>query len=653
MSKVIKGIGSIGGSLLGIASFIPGPQQPFLAAGAIGLGLLGGIGGGKDKKGGGVDYQQFLNLLQRPPPPITQTVMGTTSPRRMVFGRVSTAGVTFCRETTPSLNYYIEAFYLNDGPVDGFDALVCDDELVPLSNNESGIIRDYMWPISGKKTSPGWPPALLAFINIEFVNATQGGKWSTLLRGDPAGKLYSLENAWAPFWDATHIGKGITALYTIAYSVATAGDRTKIFPNLFPIYKVFYRGARVYDPRKPGQTFSDSAFDLYNETWMFSENPVLCAAHYVNWLISERLAAFTGVAWDAIKEAADDCDRLAPISRNGFNNGVQGYEPFSRISAMVTLDMEPREVLSKFMESCDGEWGIDQHGRFTMWVNKWREPDIVFDARDIGDFVEDFDTPANDQVNYMHVSYLEPRQGYNRIETQPYRDVASENEIGRRTGAVVFDWVTSPDQAYRLAARRVKRNIRKRHLSVSLEARAMTALQQRVVGIDAPEIGIIGTFRVVSLVPADAALAHWQAELVEVSEDQFRDEVIPQDPIFALPIVNQPAIGTPTVIIAAAISTGAGVGVAQLSLDANLNSPIQASPDITAAALLTDPTLQLDGRYSTNGGATWVNFNVLLSALIMQTSELPSGTTVTMQARFVSTSGSVGSYSSSVTATVP
>jgi len=107
------------------------------------------------------------------------------------------------------------------------------------------------------------------------------------------------------------------------------------------------------------------------------------------------------------------------------------------------------------------------------------------------------------------------------------------------------------------------------------------------------------------------------------------------------------------VMIAAAISTGQGVGVAQLSLDANVNSPVQASPSITAAALLTDPTLQLDGRWSADGGTTWTNFNVLLSALIMQTPELARGTVVTMQARFVSSSGAVGSYSSSATATIP
>lgn len=653
MSKVVKGVGKIGGSLLGIASLIPGPQQPFLAAGSLGLGLLGGIGGG-GKKGGNQQLEalQFIAQLMQRPPPLSQTVRGGTAPRILSFGRVNSAGVSFLRENTPSKLIYIEGIYLCDGPFSGLDAIICDDELVPLSNASFSATAPILYPTAGIKSTGGFG---IGYIVVEIVNGTPQGKLSELI-GGPASYLVSNSGSdWPPFWDETHLGKGCSILYTISYRVPSSGpgERLTVYPNGFPEFQIIYRGARVYDPRDPGQTFSEASFDIYNETWKFSENPALCAAHYVNWLILQNLTAISGINWETIKEAANDCDRLAPISRSGFNAGTQSYEPFARISALITLDMEPRDVLKKLMESCDGDWGIDQNGRFTMWINKWVDPSVVFDGRDIGDFVEEFGAPSNEQVNYMHVSYMETRQGGNRVETAIYRNRGSEDEIGRRTGAVVFDWVTSPDQAYRLAARQVRRNARKRRLSVSLGARAMTALQQRVVGINAPEVGLIGTFRVDSLAPADATMANWQAELTEVSEDQFSDEAIPADPITGLSIVNQPAIGTPTVMIASAISTGPDVGVAQLSLDANMNQPFQASPDINAAALRSDPSLQLDGRYSTDGGATWTNFDVLLSALIMQTAELARGSVVTMQARFVSPAGAVGSYSSSVTATIP
>ena len=59
--------------------------------------------------------------------------------------------------------------------------------------------------------------------------------------------------------------------------------------------------------------------------------------------------------------------------------------------------------------------------------------------------------------------------------------------------------------------------------------------------------------------------------------------------------------------------------------------------------------IQMDGRWSTDGGSTWNALDVQISQLILQTPELLSGTTVTMQARFVTPDGTTGAYSSSVT----
>jgi hypothetical protein len=652
VSKVVKGIGRIGGSILGLASLIPGPQQPFLAAGSIGLSLLGGIGGSGKKGNQQLETLQFIAQLLKQPPSMSQTVRGGTAPRILAFGRVPSGGVSFLRENTPSKAIYIEGIYLCEGPFDGLDAMICDDEYVPLTNLIFGVPFNFYWPSSGSKSSGGF--TLGGFIVIEPVNGSPDGKSSDLLK-DGGYITTDHEAAWGPFWDATHLGKGCSVVYTAAYKAPTAADRLNIYPNGFPTYQFIFRGARVYDPRDPGQYFSQDAFDIYqpDTSWKWSENPALCAAYYVSYLISQRLMPVRGVNWDAIKEAADDCDRLVSTRRNGFNNGVLSYEPFARVSANITLDMEPRDVLAKFMECCDGSWGIDEQGRFTMWVRKWEEPSVIFDGADISDFVEEFGPSSNDVVNYAHTHYIEPRQNFQRVEAPLYRDVKSEAEVGRRTGAFAYDWVTSAGQAYRLTARRIKRENGRRRVTCVLGPRALLALKQRVIGLNAPEYGLVGTFRVEGFAPADAALASWQADLVEISEDAYTDEVAPNDPVNGLLIVNQPSVGTPTSLLASAISTGSGVGVAQLSLDINKNYPDLSNPQITVAAVMTDPTLQIDGRYSTDGGTTWANFDVLISQLIMQTPEMASGTTVTMQARFVSAGGSVGSYSSSATAVIP
>ncbi|MBM3642601.1 MAG: hypothetical protein FJX15_15135, partial [Alphaproteobacteria bacterium] len=403
-------------------------------------------------------------------------------------------------------------------------------------------------------------------------------------------------------------------------------------------------------PRDPTQVYS--GFDLYDSTWKWRENPALCAAHYVNWLISENLTAIKGINWLSVAEAADDCDRLVPIIRAGFNSGAPSYEPFARMSALVTLDMEPRDVLRKIMECCDADYGVDQNGLFTMAVGKWREPSITFTGTDISTFIEDFGPSSNDEVNSIRATYIEPRQNHQRMQAPIYEDAYSISKIGRRAGSFDLEWVTSVNQAWRLAARKVKRANRKRRITCSLGARAMTALKQRVVALSAPEFGLTGTFEIESLAP-DGSLSNWQASLIEVTPDIFEDEAAPVDTVVNFAIINQPALSAPTSLIPAAVLTGSGVGVAQLSLDANKNTPDQAVPNITATALLADPLLQLDGRWSINGGATWSNFDVLLSQLIMQTPELPSGAQVTMQARWVSSIGSTSAYSTSVAVTIP
>jgi len=659
MSKVLRGLGRIAGSALGFASLIPGPQQPFVSAAAIGLGLLGSIGGAGKGSKQFEQLQQIAELLKRPPP-LSQTVRGGTSPRILAFGRVASSGVSIARENTPNQVQYLEALYLQEGPIDGLDALICDDEFVPLTNNYLGASYEFFWPTTGRKQYPGGLGPLSAYIQIDIASGTAQGKCSPLFsaEADYGSAFYAVDPAWKPFWDRTHLGKGCTILYTVARSTTNPADRLIIYPNGFPAYSAIWRAATVYDPRDPGQRFSQDSFDIYNpdQSWKWSENPALCAAYYVSYLISQNLTAMTGVDWESIGAAANDCDALSPKRRNGFNGGKISSEPFARISASIELDMEPRDVLAKFMESCDGEWGVDQYGRFTMWVRKWEEPAIVFTGADISDFVEEFGPSSNDEINYVHSTYVEPRQNFQRVETAIFRDEKSAGEIGRRTGAYPYEWVQSPDQAYRLTARRVKRSNGRRRISCALGPRALTALKQRVVGFDAPEFGLVGTFRVEDLRPADASLVNWQGEFVEIAEDAYVDAVLPEDPIYGLALVNQPSIATPTYLLPSARRTGSAVGVAQLSLDIKNNIPDQSGPTgniPTGNTLNQDPTLQLDGRYSTDGGTNWLNFDVLISAMIMQTPELPRESVVTMQARFVASNGAAGSYSSSVTATIP
>jgi len=659
MSKIIRPLALIAGALLTAAI-------PFFPAGTpIALKLLAlGAGTGLSFLGRAGKKQQF----ERPqvpvtPPPLSTTVKASTAPRLRAYGRVRQSGVRFFAETTTNKRYLFYGFYLNDGPIDGYDAVFSDEELVPLQQafvdtgsywvfingfwvlvSQTALSPNIFVPLSGTKYS-GSNLLTSSIIAIEPGNGSLSGYPSFLIGPHPV----SLDANWGPIWDKTHLGIGATCFYTRADATVAAGDRFKIFPNGFPEFSFIYRGARVYDPRDSSQTFD--SYDQYNSTWKWSENPALVAADYVNWLIAENLTAIKGINWLSIVEAANDCDRLVPMRRTGFNDGALGFEPFARISALVTLDIEPRDVLSRMMETCDADYGVDQNGLFTMSVGKWREPSITFTGSDIGPFVEEFGPSSNSESNYMRTTYVEPRHNNQRVEAPIYKDTYSISVIGRRTASMDLEWVTSANQAYRLAARRVKRSNRKRRINASIGARAMTALKQRVIRLDAPEIGLFGVFEIDTLKP-DGSLANWQASLIEVTPDIFEDEAAPNDTIVNFAIINPPTLAAPTTLITLTLKTRDGFGVAQISLDVNKNIPDSAVPNITAAALLTNPTLQIDGRWSVDGGANFTNFDTFISQFIMQSPELASGTQVTMQARWVSLAGSNGPYSTSVNVTI-
>ena len=107
-------------------------------------------------------------------------------------------------------------------------------------------------------------------------------------------------------WSTSHLGKGITCLYTFASTYKTTNAaRLKYFPNGWPEWSVALRGARMYDPRKDSTNggsgshryLQSSAWTLYNTTWEWSENPAIVAAHYIAWLINQKLTAIININW--------------------------------------------------------------------------------------------------------------------------------------------------------------------------------------------------------------------------------------------------------------------------------------------------------------------------------------------------------------------
>jgi len=663
MSKVIGTVaGIVAGGLLaltGVGLAVDAVAFAGVGAASLGLGTVGiGTALGVAAAGASIGANALLSRtssrpslgqqtpsLGAPPLPLRQTIRQSNAPRVLTFGRVKHSGVFFVVESNGGA-HLVYGIYICDGPIDGFDAIICDDEVTSytqLNNNYAGGSPcNVYYPNSGIKFKSNSSSTLAglfgcAYVGIEPINATQAGYASVLL-------TYLADNTdgttLGTIWDNTRLGKGS--------SNATNGDRPKYFPNGFPAFSFVYRGARVYDPRDATQTLlNGGVWDIYNTTWKWSENPALIAAHYIMWLISQGLTAMPGVNWTDIATAANDCEALVSATYNIFGGGA-AQEPFARMSAIIPFDAAPRDVLAKIMASCDGIYDIDESGLFTMWIGKWEDPSVVFTENDIGSFSEEFAETTTDAINEVASTYVEPRMSYAKYAAPTYVDLVSQSQVGKRPSTIDYEYVTSPNQAYRLTARAVKRLAGKRKITLTLGPRGILALRQRVIGFNTPTFNLPAVCRVEKLEPS-GNLATWSAVVREVTADIYADVPAPVDPVSTLTIINAASLTAPSVVNISSQADAANSqnGYVLLSLDVNTNSPINGVPGLNLSALVSDQTLTMDGRWSYDN-ATWQPMTILLSQWALRGPSVKRGTLIYAQARFIGLNGTTGPWSSSV-----
>lgn len=741
IGKVAAGLGiAAAGLATGGLAWAAGASVFGAVSAAASVGLMGAqylMGGGSSSTSSWLPFMlaqqqassQGAASKGQPPVPLKKTIRQSDVPRCFIFGRTKTAGSYFFYETdmvvtttagapdVKALNLY-QGIYLCDGPIDGFDTILCDDEALDVGSTGDGKLSDsldgdnnvfiprsgtkyirtnttlvtttntwnewvygpvcvhvtwvwYWYPYSGAyvcdKYENQWhweqrssSTTALQQINInessciafEPVVGSEDGYQSFILNRlmlNYSGSVLS------GFWDDTHTGKGITCLYTFcSNNPGGTSNRLKYFPNGWPEWAAVVRGARVYDPRDASQDYTDakhSRWSIYNVTWKWTENPALIAAHFISWLIEEGTTSITGVDWESIIVAANDCDTLKPTTQNYFGSG-ESYEPFARVSGVYYFNTPPREFLSNIMASCDGTYGIDKDGRFTMWIGKWEDAAVTFDESDISSFTEEFVEAASEAINEFHITYTEPRQGYQKFEAPTWIDNDSQLAVGKRISSISFDMVPSANQAYRLAQRHARRINGKKKLTITLGPRGMLAIKQRVVGLDAPNFGLSGTWRVESLTP-DGSLRQWQATLREIDRDVFADDKPAIDPITKVKVVAQNSITAPLYYSATPTSSGGGKGHVIISADVNSYDATGDALFIFEQAFFQDQTLDFDAQYSTNGGGTWTAVNIMVSRNTLQTPDLMAGTSVSVRTRWVSLNGTVSAWSDMKTVVIP
>jgi hypothetical protein len=326
--------------------------------------------------------------------------------------------------------------------------------------------------------------------------------------------------------------------------------------------------------------------------------------------------------------------------RYSFGDGGTCYEPFARMTANISLELEPRDVLAKIMAVCDGSYGVDQNGQFTMWIGKWEDPRVIFTDSDISGVREDFGPTLAEETNYLNITYPDPRMNCDMVQAPIYQDTDSIAKVGRRIDTMQLEYCPSPSQAWRMARRYLMRINRRRRITLRLNARGMMAIGQRYIGISAATFQIYGTFRLLQVYPGEN-LAEWNVDLVEVAKDIFDDPMCPTDPIHDLPIV-QPS-GTPATPAPPLPNLSTYYDAASGNYRVRIDWAPQSYATWWSSAqnlLLPDPNYVYTAIYSTvgdplSGGVPVFDVNARLSDFTLLTPPFPKGTTVWVLVSYV------------------
>ena len=435
--------------------------------------------------------------LQLPAGPVAQEIeLAAVSARYYTYGQDRVGGAVFFQEVGGQLGGWLGyGIVLSCRPIDGVVTYFVDDEAWSISTGLANepvespagyapqavdLGPEVFWPNAGPKFTvfsilvyvPGQgpqpsPTGSGPIMFGEFRNALQAGALSTLLTRDHAS-----------IWDNTHLGRGLACLYFRANRM----DREYRFvryPRGFPTVSTVLRGQRLFDPRDNGQSFyaagahltavnaikaGDAAFytggdfredtggiwSAYNPTWEYSSNPALQIADLLTCPAGFDLT-YDDLDWPSFVEAANDCDRLCPIFPSGTGAFATAHLTWSAAE-------ERRDVLGKLLAACDAQIYEDEDGKVAIWVGKWIEPTVTLTEADLAmPITFDGSSGVYEGDNVVTPAYVEPRSNYQRNTSLFVEDAASIARVGRRSTTIDLPAVKDFNQAYRLAARALRR----------------------------------------------------------------------------------------------------------------------------------------------------------------------------------------------------
>ncbi len=359
---------------------------------------------------------------------------GIDQPRRITFGRDRVGGVIAHQaEVERDKKKFVQMVVLiNGAPIDALEEIYIADK--PLTE----------YP------SESWDYEL-----SDGRHTTANGKAVAKMAG----------------WTAAHIG------YGQAHIFVEFENNREVFPDGISDTEFLIRGARVWDPRDTNQNPDDET------TWLWSQNAVLCALHYVRFYGAHEVP-FERLPLEWWIAAINVCDEEAEFTDK---DGNITTEPRYTTNGSFTFTTKPLDVLNQ-LESCFAGKIFRQMGQWYVRVGAWYgNPTYTINADDVhGNIKIKWHADLRDRANVVRATFTDPEQNYERTDAPPVISSAyqtRDNQILEKS--ITLPFVRSSTTAQRLATIHLEQT-RLGEIELPLKHKGLAAAVGRTVYLNLP-----------------------------------------------------------------------------------------------------------------------------------------------------------------------
>lgn len=276
-------------------------------------------------------------------------------------------------------------------------------------------------------------------------------------------------------WTSEHVGFGQS------YIFIEIENNREVFEDGIGDMGFLIRGARVWDPRDTSQDPDDET------TWLWTQNAVLCALHYVRFFGAYEVP-FSRLPLQWWIAAINVCDEDAEFTDA---QGVVTTEPRYTTNGSFTFSTKPIDVLNQ-LEACFAGKIFRQMGQWYVRVGAWYgNPTYTINADDVhGNIKIKWHADLRDRANVVRATFTDPEQNYDRTDAPPvvsagYQTI--DNQILEKSISLPF--VRSSTTAQRLATIYLEQT-RLGEIELPLKHKGLAAAVGRTVLLNLPRESI-------------------------------------------------------------------------------------------------------------------------------------------------------------------